>query len=68
MYLTPQELQELRDSFYPKPQAATLTIPVTDKVARGAIANPNTVRISVRGEDGVTVVTGPRDKVAVTWR
>jgi hypothetical protein len=48
--------QELRRK--PKP-TSTLTMGVNEKLAAAAKANPESVRVSARGDDGVSVVGGP---------
>lgn len=43
----------------PKP-TPVLTLPVSDKIAEAVAANPESVRVSARGADGIAVVEGPR--------
>lgn len=57
----------------PKPKpTAVLALPVSDKIAEAAGANPKTVRVSARGADGIAIVEGPRSNphnvtVRVDW-
>jgi len=43
----------------PKP-VAVVTLPVSDRIAEAARTNPNSVRVSARGADGIALVEGPR--------
>jgi hypothetical protein len=43
-----------------KPKVAVVTLPVSPKIAKAVKANPESVRVSARGEDGIAVVEGPR--------
>ena len=43
-----------------KPKVAVVTLPVSQKIAKAVKANPESVRVSARGEDGIAVVERPR--------
>lgn len=43
----------------PKP-TAVVTLPVSEKIAAAIKADPQSVRVAARGEDGVQVVEGPK--------
>jgi hypothetical protein len=68
--------ERLATGFYirpakPKP-TAVVSLPVSEKIAEAVIANPASVRVSARGEDGIAVVEGPRPNrnnvlVRVDW-
>jgi hypothetical protein len=56
--------ERLATGFYirpakPKP-TAVVSLPVSDKIADAVTANPASLRVSARGEDGIAVVEGPR--------
>jgi hypothetical protein len=43
-----------------KPKVPVVTLPVSPKIAEAVRANPESVRVSARGEDGIAVIEGPR--------
>jgi hypothetical protein len=48
---------------------AVLSIPVDDKIAKAAKANPGSVRISARGVDGIAIVGGAeRNRESITLK
>jgi hypothetical protein len=51
-----------------KPKVPVVTIPVSEKVAKAVRANAESLRISARGEDGISVIEGARRNPIVTVR
>jgi hypothetical protein len=49
----------------PKP-TAVVTLPVSEKLAAAAKANPESVRVAARGSDGTSRIEGPRPNSLVT--
>jgi hypothetical protein len=49
----------------PRP-TPVVTLPVSEKLAEAAKANPETVRVSARGSDGMSRIEGPRRNSIVT--
>ena len=49
----------VRGEPFPEP-VAVLTIPVDDKIAKAVKANPSTIRIRVRGADGIAIIGGAK--------
>jgi hypothetical protein len=43
-----------------KPKVAIVTLPVSPKIAAAVSANPESVRVSARGADGIAVIEGPK--------
>jgi hypothetical protein len=46
--------------FLPKSKVPVVTLPVSETIAEAVRANPQSVRVSARGSNGVSVVGGPR--------
>jgi len=49
----------------PKP-TPVVTLPVSEKLAEAAKANPESVRVAARGSHGIAIVEGPRRNSIVT--
>jgi len=47
-----------------KPKVPVVTLPVSEKIAEAVRANPESLRVSARGEDGIALVEGPRGNPA----
>ena len=55
--------ERLENGYYglgSKPNVSVMSLPVSEKIAEAVRANPNSVRVSARGEDGIAVVEGPK--------
>jgi hypothetical protein len=52
--------ERLDNGYYFRPSVAVLSLPVTEQLAEAVTANPESVRVSARRADGVSVVGGPR--------
>jgi hypothetical protein len=58
--LKQQFFKKLYSDYYFRPPDAVVLIPVSGKIAEAVRMNPESVRIGVRGVDGVQIVEGPR--------
>jgi hypothetical protein len=43
-----------------KPKVPVVTLPVSPKIAEAVRTNPESVRVSARGADGIAVIEGPK--------